>query len=196
MLWCIAPAPAVSVAGQLRLEEIRQCVEGALNDVGWQHKDLAAAMGFGGLTRIGLYYRQLRVHGLNLNLLLNAEPAWLLAFMVRICRLLGITNEQIAKAFGIDIESEEARRQKDEAFDRRLRRLEALAGVPAPDTDSPAEEAPPDGAKASSSARAREGGGVRGGPAVAADLDLLPVQVPLQVPGDVRHRVVVSRLAR
>jgi hypothetical protein len=137
MLWCIAPAPAVD----LRLAEIKHCVEGALHDVGWTHKDLAAAMGFGGLTRIGLYYRQLSRHGLNFNLL-TADREFFLALAIRVCLMLGLTKAQIAKALGIPYETPDdvARRQaRDRDVDERLRRLEQLAGVPAADTDSPAE---------------------------------------------------------
>jgi hypothetical protein len=174
MLWCIAPAPAV---GHLRLAEIKHCVEGALHDVGWDHKDLAHAMGFGGLTRIGLYYRQLRTHGLNFNLLTNA-PEFFLCLSIRVCLMLGIPKARIAKALGIPYETPEDRQRRearDRDIDARLRRLEQLAGVPVADTDSPAEKGSPD-ATTVSSARVRDGRGVHAGPAVATtQLDLHPV---------------------
>jgi DNA-binding transcriptional MerR regulator len=194
MLWCIAPAPAAATnGGHLRLAEIKHCVEGALHDVGWDHKDLAHAMGFGGLTRIGLYYRQLRTHGLNFNLLTN-DPEFFLHLAIRVCLMLGITKERIAKALDIPYETPEARAQReraqearDRAIDQRLRRLERLAGVPPADTDPPAEEGSPD-ATTDSSARARVGRRNDAGAAlVAADVDLLPMQVPLQGRMDVRR---------
>jgi TPP-dependent indolepyruvate ferredoxin oxidoreductase alpha subunit len=144
MLWCIAPAPATATAvGQLRLADIKHCVEGALHDVGWDHKDLAHAMGFGGLTRIGLYYRQLRTHGLNFNLLTN-DPEFFLHLAIRVCLMLGITKERIAKALGIPYETAEERQARDLEIEARLRRLEQLAGVPAAESDPPAEAGSPD----------------------------------------------------
>lgn len=144
MLWCIAPVAPTRVP--LNIDEVRHAIESANMEVGFDHKQLAAAMGFD-YERIGLYYRQLRTHGLNLNLLINAGPRWWLAFIVRVCRLLGISQEQIANAFGLAFMTEEdvrrereAREAHDRAIDRRLRRLERLAGVPASDTQSPAND--------------------------------------------------------
>lgn len=183
-------------AAPLHLEKMRRAVEGANLEVGWQHKELADHMGFPSPKRVGLYYRQLRTHGLNFNLLLNAGPRWILAFLVCICHALGITKQQVATAFGlafmteVELERERAvRAKRDRAIERRLRRLEQLAGVPAPVIDPPAENESADAGDAKA-ARMDPGDRPDARAAVAtADVHLLPVQVSLQMAPAVRDRL-------
>lgn len=144
MLWCVAPVAPPKAS--LRIEDVRHLVEQANAETRLDHKDIAAAMGFD-YDRISLYYRQLRQHGLNLNLLLNVERRWWLAFLPKLSRLLGITDEQIAEAYGIafmteaELTQERAERDaRDRAVEQRLRRLERLAGVPTSDTNTPADD--------------------------------------------------------
>lgn len=185
MLFCIAPVPSTS----LRLEDVRHAVEATNLDVGFNHKTLADLMGFPG-ERIGMYYRQLRTHGLNLNLLLNAGPRWWLAFLVRICRLLGITQQQIATAFGLAFQTEEEvqrereeRDARDREIDQRLRRLERLAGVPAAVPDPSADK----GSRDEDSTPRSVGGPGRRDRVDDGDEHLLPLQVPVQINGAVRN---------